>query len=236
MNNTAQKEAMDRAGELPLERRVAERRALASHPAAPTDLPAIRYYHTTRFFDADYVEFAEGAKMGAGVKDGVAYSDKHYTRAEAESFVAQGSWRKGITPAAPPVQQTGDVRDPLAEFTAYVVTNYPADTIIGDPAWHAPRLFRAAQQALATTRPSAALTREQIGEVAQGIYGTAATEQEHAFARAILAASGGAHAAPIKGAYLNNQGNVTLCQPGREREGFGFVSMLAPTQDQGEGK
>jgi hypothetical protein len=35
-------------------------------------------------------------------------------------------------------------------------------------------------------------------------------------------------AVPIKGAYLNNQGGITLCQPGKEREGFGFVSMLAP--------
>lgn len=41
------------------------------------------------------------------------------------------------------------VRDALAEFTAYVIRNYPPGTIISDPAWHAPRLLRAARAALA---------------------------------------------------------------------------------------
>lgn len=38
----------------------------------------------------------------------------------------------------------------LAEFTEYFVKNYPGPrTIIGDPKWHAPRIFRAAKHALA---------------------------------------------------------------------------------------
>ena len=36
----------------------------------------------------------------------------------------------------------------LADFTRYFVANYPTDTVIGDPTWHAPRLFRAAERAL----------------------------------------------------------------------------------------
>ena len=43
---------------------------------------------------------------------------------------------------------TDRVREALAEFSAYVVRNYPPGTIIGDPAWHAPRLLRAARAAL----------------------------------------------------------------------------------------
>ncbi len=48
---------------------------------------------------------------------------------------------------------------PLDEFTAYVVQNYPSRTIIHDPKWHAPKLFRAAKHALRSEL--AALTREQ---------------------------------------------------------------------------
>lgn len=39
----------------------------------------------------------------------------------------------------------------LHHFTDYFVRNYPGpDTIISDPRWHAPRIFRAMQHALAT--------------------------------------------------------------------------------------
>lgn len=47
----------------------------------------------------------------------------------------------------------------LAHFTDYFVRNYPGpDTIIYDPKWHAPKIFRAAQYAIAnatTTAPAA---------------------------------------------------------------------------------
>jgi hypothetical protein len=37
----------------------------------------------------------------------------------------------------------------LAHFTEYFVRNYPGpNTIISDPNWHAPKIFRAAQYAL----------------------------------------------------------------------------------------
>lgn len=46
----------------------------------------------------------------------------------------------------------------LAEFTDYFVQNYPGpNTIIGNPNWHAPKIFRAAQHALRAlnaTRPT----------------------------------------------------------------------------------
>lgn len=38
--------------------------------------------------------------------------------------------------------------DALAQFTEYFVKNYPPDTYIEDPKWHAPRVFRAAKLAL----------------------------------------------------------------------------------------
>ncbi len=48
---------------------------------------------------------------------------------------------KQTAPADRPSDTGGDA---LASFTEYFVKNYPADTVIADPAWHAPRLFRAA--------------------------------------------------------------------------------------------
>ena len=41
----------------------------------------------------------------------------------------------------------------LAEFTEYFVANYPGpETIIHDPRWHAPKIFKAAEAALAADR------------------------------------------------------------------------------------
>lgn len=40
----------------------------------------------------------------------------------------------------------------LAEFTDYVVRNYPPQTFISDPNWHAPKLFRAAKYAIESSR------------------------------------------------------------------------------------
>src|SRR5690606_25664983 len=36
----------------------------------------------------------------------------------------------------------------LIAFTEYVAKNYPPNTLISDPLWHAPRLFRAAERAM----------------------------------------------------------------------------------------
>lgn len=42
-----------------------------------------------------------------------------------------------------------DEKKALAEFTEYFVANYPGPcTIINDPKWHAPKIFRAAQSAM----------------------------------------------------------------------------------------
>lgn len=42
-----------------------------------------------------------------------------------------------------------DRKAALAEFEAYFVQNYPGpDTIISNPKWHAPKIFRAAERAL----------------------------------------------------------------------------------------
>jgi hypothetical protein len=46
----------------------------------------------------------------------------------------------------------------LDSFTDYMVRNYPGpDTIISDPTWHAPRIFRAARHALSTANAAATL-------------------------------------------------------------------------------
>lgn len=45
-------------------------------------------------------------------------------------------------------QQVVAVGYGYADFLRYIVLNYPADTVIGDPIWHAPRLFKAAQRAI----------------------------------------------------------------------------------------
>lgn len=53
-------------------------------------------------------------------------------------------------------------REALAAFTDYFVSNYPGpNTIIRDPRWHAPKIFRAAQHALAKApKPQEARTDE----------------------------------------------------------------------------
>lgn len=51
--------------------------------------------------------------------------------------------------AAHPSRGVVDEAKALADFTEYFVRNYPGpDTIIGNPKWHAPRIFRAAMHAL----------------------------------------------------------------------------------------
>ena len=50
-------------------------------------------------------------------------------------------------------QSNEDDAGALAEFTDYFVHNYPGpDTIISNPRWHAPKIFKAAQRALIAQR------------------------------------------------------------------------------------
>lgn len=50
-------------------------------------------------------------------------------------------------------QQTAEQRA-LTAFTEYFVRNYPGpDTIIHDPRWHAPKIFRAAMAAMKGESP-----------------------------------------------------------------------------------
>lgn len=51
----------------------------------------------------------------------------------------------------------------LDEFTAYFVKNYPGDTIIHDPHWHAPRVFRAAAHALSRASEGAPMDADCLG-------------------------------------------------------------------------
>lgn len=70
-------------------------------------------------------------------------------------FIAEHS--RSSMAAAPAVEV--DEAKALATFTEYFVKNYPGpDTIICDPNWHAPKIFRAAKYAL-----TAALGREGGG-------------------------------------------------------------------------
>ena len=55
---------------------------------------------------------------------------------------------KPLSPAAEPVPEPTD--EALANFTAWFCRNYPGpDTLIHRPEWHAPKVFRAAADALA---------------------------------------------------------------------------------------
>jgi hypothetical protein len=74
--------------------------ALRAEPAGQHSsecLPARRFVNIEGFWDADYVDFAEGCENGGGVLDGVSHP-KHYTRSEAESYVAEGAWREVAVP------------------------------------------------------------------------------------------------------------------------------------------
>lgn len=50
--------------------------------------------------------------------------------------------------ARPAPVAVADDAEALAAFTEYMEANYPNGTIISDPAWHAPRLFRIAKRHL----------------------------------------------------------------------------------------
>lgn len=63
----------------------------------PASLPARRFVSIKGFWDADYVEFAEGCTHGGGVLNDVQHS-KHYTRRQAESYVKEGAWREVAVP------------------------------------------------------------------------------------------------------------------------------------------
>jgi hypothetical protein len=68
-------------------------------------------------------------------------------------------------PATPTAQRVAAGDDGLAEFTEYFVKNYPGpDTIISDPKWHAPRIFRAAQRAIAPPPTGEAVARHKSSE------------------------------------------------------------------------
>lgn len=51
----------------------------------------------------------------------------------------------------------------LDEFTTYFVKNYPGDTIIHDPHWHAPKIFRAAAHALSRASEGAPMDADCLG-------------------------------------------------------------------------
>src|SRR6185312_12248372 len=60
-----------------------------------------------------------------------------------------------------------DDSDALAHFTEYFVRNYPGpNTIISNPNWHAPKIFRAAQYAIASATKPAAPTADTLSKPA----------------------------------------------------------------------
>lgn len=48
------------------------------------------------------------------------------------------------------------------QFATYFAKNYPANTIISDPAWHAPRIFRAAKHVLASQPQAGAAGASEV--------------------------------------------------------------------------
>lgn len=68
----------------------------------------------------------------------------------------------------------------LDSFTDYMVRNYPGpDTIISDPAWHAPRIFRAALHALSSA--NAATLKAAQGGVTEAMVEDKAREMYEAY-------------------------------------------------------
>ena len=57
-----------------------------------------------------------------------------------------------------------------ADFTRWFASNYPTNTLIGDPLWHSPRIYRRATGTvnahLAPLADSAVLTDEDLDEIA----------------------------------------------------------------------
>lgn len=84
---------------------------LAAVPAVPVPAPLApilahrRFANVTGFFDADYVEFLEGATNGGGVLNGVPHDSLHYTRSEADANVTSGVWREIGAPQPPQASQ-----------------------------------------------------------------------------------------------------------------------------------
>lgn len=65
----------------------------------------------------------------------------------------EAHWENPAVPAA--TSAPPDEAQALADFTEYFCTNYPGPkTIITDPKWHAPKIFRAAQRAFKAAAPS----------------------------------------------------------------------------------
>ena len=84
------------------------------------------------------------------------YSVEEYKRELDFARAVLARWGR---PAAEPVPEPTD--EALANFTAWFCRNYPGpDTLIHRPEWHAPKVFRAASDALARwDRPAAARLR-----------------------------------------------------------------------------
>lgn len=116
----------------------------------------------------DAIDLARAHALGHGQTGGHAYLPT--TDAEAaewlphawvvDAIVSAAEERERATDAvpAPTLQMRGLVA--LENFTEYFVRNYPGpNTIIHDPRWHAPKLFKAA---LAAIHHSGAATPEAV--------------------------------------------------------------------------
>ncbi|TGW05213.1 hypothetical protein EN788_48665 [Mesorhizobium sp. M2D.F.Ca.ET.145.01.1.1] len=112
------------------------------------------------------------ARAGEPVAWGFFSSSDGCLSVTTEEAVAAG-WARGeiagisveplyLGPAlASPSDREATDAESLEKFTAYFVKNYPGpNTVIHDPKWHAPRIFRAAKAALAAS-PSQTKGAEQ---------------------------------------------------------------------------
>ncbi|QTK78280.1 hypothetical protein AT6N2_C0370 [Agrobacterium tumefaciens] len=86
---------------------------------------------------------------------------------------AKGALEAALSAAEPvstaPAVAVKDTPEALEQFTAYFVKNYPGpDTVIFDPKWHAPKIFRAAVSAFSAQVQDVAGWRrehEALGEL-----------------------------------------------------------------------
>jgi len=90
------------------------------------------------------------------------HGEGYYFNAMADEIERLQQYEKMYHDAVAEYRQRGAAHEPavdwdaaLKEFTAYFVRNYPGqNTIISDPTWHAPKIFRAAKHAIKSASKS----------------------------------------------------------------------------------
>lgn len=128
--------------------------AVQTQPNLPVDAPTAFGLEAQGHIPAVEAALAEGAdwqEIGRRIGWHGETAKQYYERHLARSALVDVPALESEPVAKPDWWQDEEAAE--REFTEYFVRNYPGpDTIIHDPKWHAPKLFRAAKRALLATR------------------------------------------------------------------------------------